>query len=164
MRVLLARPFQPKWALRPAEPSPLLPGESLIVYLAASFERYWAEGIRTFKVESSSFVQVNDEKSNDLFQQVVKDLKPGKPVSQFCREALDEIRNKGFRYIPDYGLGHGIGLSMDEDPVLDEKDGHRFSEGMCLAVRIAIADQERGAVMTGNTMYLTQAGAEVLTI
>jgi Xaa-Pro aminopeptidase len=164
VRILLAKPLKPNWALRPAEAAAVSPGDSLIVYLAASFERYWAEGIRTYRAEESSFVLANDDKTHELFQQLVAALKPGKPVSQFYRETMEELRRRNVRSIPGYGLGHGIGLSMEEAPVIDEKDANRFAEGMCLVLRMAAADQERGAVMTGNTIHLSQAGAEVLTI
>jgi Xaa-Pro aminopeptidase len=163
VRVLLARPKQADWGLRPADNASLSPGDTIIVYLAASFERYWAESFRTFVAEKSSFVEVNDEKANGLYQQTMVDVKPGKSVCQFYQETIDQFRQKNVQYIPDYGLGHGIGLSQEELPVLDDKDVTRFAEGMCFALRIAIRDQARGAVMMGNTLYLSEKGAEVLT-
>ena len=164
VRVLLARPQQPDWAMRPAEEAFLSPGDTVIVYLAASFERYWAEGVRTFVAGDSGFSEVNDEKMNELYQHVLAAVKPEKSVSQFYKEVLEEFRRKDVKSIPDYGLGHGIGLNPEELPIFDDKDTNRFAEGMCFVLRLAIRDQERGAIMTGNTICLSEAGTEVLTI
>jgi Xaa-Pro aminopeptidase len=164
VRILLARPKRQGWAMRPAEKTSLSSNDTVIVYLAASFERYWAEGIKTFVVKKPSFAEVNDEKVNELYKQITAGVKPGKPVSQFYQEAMDEFRRKNVRYIPDYGLGHGIGLSPEELPVMGDKDPNRFAEGMCLVLRIAIEDQERGAVMIGNTICLSETDTEVLTV
>ena len=163
VRILLARPKHADWALRPAEDASISAGDRIIIYLAASFERYWAEGIKTFIADPSSFTEVNDERSNELYQQLMAALKPGKSVSQFYKETMEAIRQKEVRYIPDYGLGHGIGLSPQELPFFDDEDTHRFAEGMCFVLRIAIQDQERGAIMTGNTICLSEMGPEVLT-
>jgi Xaa-Pro aminopeptidase len=164
VRILLARPKRQGWAMRSAEKTSLSPNDTVIAYLAASFERYWAEGIRTFVVKKPSLAEVNDEKANELYKQITAGLKPEKPVSQFYQEAMEEFRRKNVRYIPDYGLGHGIGLSPEEPPVMGDKDPNRLAEGMCLVLRIAIEDQERGAVMMGNTICLSEAGTEVLTV
>jgi Xaa-Pro aminopeptidase len=164
VRILLARPKHADWALRPAENVSIPSGDRVIVYLAASFERYWAEGVRTFIAGNSGFSEVNDEKANELYQQIMVAVKPGKSVAQFYKETMDAIRQKEIGYVPDYGLGHGIGLSSQEPPFFDDKDTNRFAEGMCFVLRLAIRDQERGAIMTGNTICLSEAGTEVLTI
>jgi Xaa-Pro aminopeptidase len=163
VRVLLGRPKQPDWALNPAGDTPISPGDSVIVYLAASFERYYAEGVRTFIAGNSGFSEVKDEKINEPYQKIMAAVKPGKSASQFFKETMNELRRKDVKYIPDYGLGHGIGLSLKELPFLDEKDTTQFPEGMCLVLRIGIRDQERGAIMTGNTLCLSEAGTEILT-
>jgi Xaa-Pro aminopeptidase len=131
--------------------------------LTASFERYYAEGVRTFIAGNSGFSEVNDEKINELYQQIMAAVKPGKSASQFYKETINEFRRKDVKYIPDYGLGHGIGLSLKELPFFDEKDTNQFPEGMCFVLRIGIRDQEGGAILTGNTICLSETGTEVLT-
>jgi Xaa-Pro aminopeptidase len=163
-RILLARPLRPDWTLRPSEDASISPGETIIVCLAASFERYWAESIRTFVAETSSFAEIKDEKANKLYRQIMAFLTPGKAVSQFYKETMDGFRGEDARTMPDYGLGHGIGLGLEEPPLLDEKDPNQLTEEMCLVLRIAIQDKERGALMTGNTVSLSSTGVEVLTI
>jgi Xaa-Pro aminopeptidase len=164
VRVLLARPRQGDWALNPAGDTPIFPGDRVMVYLIASFERYYAEGVRTFVAGNSGFSGINDEKINKLYQQIMAAVKPGKSVSQFYKETMDAIRRNEAKHIPDYGLGNGIGLSLREAPFFNEKDANRFSKGMCFVLRLALQDQERGAIMIGNTICLSESGAEILTI
>ncbi len=163
VRILLARPKPADWALRPAKDAALPTGDRVVVYLAASFERYWAEAVRTFIVADSGFSEVNGEKTKELFQEIIAAVKPGKLASQFYKETMKTIRRKGFEYVPDYGLGHGIGLSSQEFPLFDEKDATPFAEGMSFVLRLAVRDREEGAIMTGNTVCLSEKGAEILT-
>lgn len=163
VRILLARPKHADWTLNPTGDTPIVPGDRVMVYLIASFERYYAEGVRTFVAGNSGFSEVNDEKVNELYKQILAAVKPGKSVSQFYKETMDAIRRKEAQHIPDYGLGNGIGLSLQELPFFDEKDTNRFSKGMCFVLRLALQDQERGAIMIGNTICLSESGAEILT-
>jgi Xaa-Pro aminopeptidase len=163
VRILLARPKHADWALNPAGDTPIIPGDRVMVYLTASFERYYAEGVRTFVALNSGFSEIKDEKVNELYQQIVADIKPGKSIAQFYKDTLEAIQRKGAKHIPDYGLGNGIGLSLQELPFLDQKDATRFSKGMCFVLRLALQDQERGAMMIGNTICLLESGVEILT-
>ncbi|MBI2351424.1 MAG: aminopeptidase P family protein [Deltaproteobacteria bacterium] len=47
-RFLIARSSEPEVGLRPAAPFPIRKGEALLVAVAASYQRYWAELGRTF--------------------------------------------------------------------------------------------------------------------
>ena len=163
VRILLGRPKEAGWALRPDGGSVLTNGDAIIVYLAVSFEQYWAEAARTFVVENGNLQEPVNEKVIGLYRQIAAAMKPGKPAAQFCREAIEEIRAKAGGYISDYGLGNGVGLSSSEAPFLDGKDTTPFSEGMCLSLRMTIPDEKTGSIMTGNTICLTDAGAEVIT-
>jgi Xaa-Pro aminopeptidase len=161
VRILLARPRGAAWTLRPAVEAPITAGETVIVYVAASFERYWSESIRTFVAEKRSLAKTDDEKAHELYQRVAAAMQPGKSTAQFYKEAVRHIgRNAaGTRH----GLANGIGLSLKEFPVITGKETDQLAEGMCFALRIAVDDQKSGTVMVGNTIYLSEKGPEVLT-
>jgi Xaa-Pro aminopeptidase len=163
VRVLLAKPQDAAWALRPAAAAPISPGEAVIVYVAASFERYWAEGIRTFIAERTSLAEADDEKANELYQRVAAVMQPGKPTAQFYKDADKETGRNAVARTPIHGLANGIGLGLKEFPVISGKETGQLAEGMCFALRIAVQDQKMGALMTGNTIYLSEKGPEVLT-
>ena len=162
-RMLVARPLEGKWAFRPAEDAQILPEGSIIVYLAVEFERYWSEGIRTFVVNHSSFTEPEFERGKALYESIISRMKPGKTLSQFYKEAIEEIQKSGIDYMPEYGLGQGIGLSLQEPPVIAEEDMNQLRDGMCLTLRLAMKDKGVGAIVMGNTIHLLKGRSEVLT-
>ena len=162
-RMLIAKPMEPDWAFRPAEEFQLSSGDRVILYLAVEFERYWAEAIRTFVVQDASFLEVKPEAIMSLHEQVMNGLMPGKTVSQFYKETAGKIRKSKLDSIPRYGLGQGIGLGLEEFPLIAEREKEMLAKGMCLTLRLAIKDSEAGAVMIGNTVSLSKNGPEVLT-
>jgi Xaa-Pro dipeptidase len=114
-------------------------------------------------VQDSSFVDVKPEGIMDLYQQVLNGLIPGKTLSQFYIETMGKIRKSKLDHIPRYDLGQGIGLSSEEFPLIAAREKVVLREGMCLTLRLAIKDPEAGAVMIGNTVYVSKNGPEVLT-
>ena len=52
---------------------------------------------------------------------------------------------------------------MHEAPLLAEKEAGWLKEGMCLAVEIAVRDEETGLALVGETVYLSKDGPEMLT-
>ncbi len=163
VRILIAKPWEKNWALRPLGDGPLSAGERVILYLAVEFERYWAEGMRTVVFGRDSFTEPPVDMFNTLYSQIIQNMKIGKRISQFCKETGAEIKATHKDAIYDYGLGQGIGLSLQELPLLTEKETNPFSEGMCLTLRLAIKNGEKGPMITGNTIYLSKGGPEVLT-
>ena len=162
-RMMIAKPNEGNWAFRPAEEVLLSSGKTVIVYLAVEFERYWAEGVRTYTVKDSSLVPVQSEDVGSLYERLMNGIKPGKASAQFYREAMREIKKSKREFIPEYGLGEGIGLGLKEFPVFAAKKGAPLRDGICFSLRLLVRDKSLGAVMIGNTLLLTKKGPEVLT-
>jgi len=163
IRMLIAKPQEGNWALRPFEDVPLPADHSVIIYLAVEYERYWSEGIRTFLFKNSSFIEPDLELVKSLYNRIVGGMALKKRVSQFYGETMDRIKESQADILHEYGLGQGIGLSLQEPPSLVEKNGNQFKVGMCLTLHLAIKDKEMGAIMIGDTIYLSKRGPEVLT-
>ena len=163
VRLLIANPQETSWTLRPFEEGPISAGHSVIIYLAVEFERYWSEGIRTFLFKNDSFTEPNLEAARALYNRIMDGMRSGKRVSDFYRETIDKIKESNVDHLPEYGLGQGIGLSLQEFPLLAGEDISPFKEGMCLTLRLAIKNKEMGAMMIGDTIYLSKNGPEVLT-
>ena len=163
IRMLIAKPQEGNWALRPFEGVSLSADNVVIIYLAVEFERYWSEGIRTFLFKNDSFAEPNLEVVKSLYKRIVEGMTLRKRVSQFYRETIDKIKESQVDIIHEYGLGQGIGLSLQEFPLLIEEDTSPLKEGMCFTLRLAIKDKEMGAMMIGDTIYLSKNGPEVLT-
>jgi Xaa-Pro aminopeptidase len=163
VRMLIGKPQEENWALRPFEDAPLSNDTVVIIYLAVEFERYWSEGIRTFLFKKDSFAEPNLELAKSLYNRILEDMTIKKKVSPFYRETIDKIKERNVDVIHEYGLGQGIGLSLQEFPLLSKKDTTPLREGMCFALRLAIKNKEMGAIMIGDTIYLSKYGPEVLT-
>jgi Xaa-Pro dipeptidase len=162
-RILIARPNEEGCALRPCEDSSLSADEPVILYLAVEFERYWAEAVRTYVYEKDSFIETDPEFVRTLYHRVVAGLHVGKEVSLFCSEVSALAASAYVHIHSEYGLGQGIGLSLRERPFLSKTETSRFQEGMCLSLRLAVKGDETGLAMTGETIYLSPDGPEVLT-
>ncbi len=162
-RMMMARPKRERWSFRPAGDGTILSGETVLLFLAVEFERYWAEAIRTFVVKENTLAPVEREDFNALYGRIIELLRPGKAASQFHKEAIAQLRKEKVEYLSDYGLGQGIGLGPREYPVLSKEDNTSLKEGMCLTFRLLVKDEGPGAMMTGNTLLLTKKGPQILT-
>ena len=160
IRILLAKPVEADWAFRPVEDAAISEGDRLIIYLAVAFERYWAEGIRTFEVRSSTLTDQTSDDVRARYESILSKITSGKKISQFCDEAIREIGKDDV--LATYGLGQGIGLSLHEYPMINQNATGRFANGMCFTLRVAAKGKATGHCMTGETVLLSREKAEVL--
>jgi len=163
VRILIGKPKEANWYLRPPEDAAVSEGDTVILHVAVEFERYWAEGMRTFLAKGSSLKEPDLAGAKALYARIMKGLTTGKRVSAFYREAMSGIRRSKVDCLTEYGLGHGIGLSLEEPPLLTGDDVTVLRGGMCLTLRLAAKDRELGAVMIGETVYVSNSGPEILT-
>ncbi len=162
-RMMIARPLKERWAFKPPEESLLRSEDRIIIYLAIAFERYWAEATRTFSVRDSSLVETQPEEVKRVYETILKGISTGKKVSEFYRETMARIKKANFEFIPDYGLGRGIGLSLREFPILDTNNRNVLTQGTCFSLCLGVRNREMGPLMVGNTIYLSRKGPQVLT-
>jgi Xaa-Pro dipeptidase len=164
VRVLIAKPQDAEWALRPADDTPIRSGDTVIIYIAAAYERYWSEGLRTFVAKETSFVEHGLGEIETLYGNVVGHLEVGKSIAQSYQEVMEEIKKSGIDYLSEYGLGEGLGLSLGEWPVIHQGAEGELKEGMCFTMRVAAKDKIRGGVIVGNTFCVSKTGVEPLTV
>ena len=94
-------------------------------------------------------------------------LKPGVPVKEIWRTALEAQRKHDPNYNPCWGfVGHGIGLRIHEPPTLTDHEELILKPGMVLTVEVAGCDVPQWRVMGAfpEDMYvITDSGYEILT-
>ena len=163
IRLLFGRSFENGWSLSPAENRPLGDGEAITVYLAVSRERYWSEGIRTFRLNSLKLIVQEDEVAVGLYDRLIAGIKPGGSISGFSKNLLDELEENSLDAVFDYGLGNGIGLGLEEYPTIIPASNAQFLNGMCLAFRLAVKNKQLGHFMIGDTFVVGKAKVELLT-
>ena len=147
VRVLIGRPRESGWAFRPPEDRAIAEGETVFVHLGASWERYWSEAIRTYCAESGNLEVHGDEAQEKQFQSILAWLEPGRTIAEFAGMAASSIMQP-------YGLGHSIGNTPTEPPMLSADNQTRIEPGMCFSVRLALPDRRHGFIAWGDTVIV----------
>ncbi len=163
-RMLIARPAGQNWTFQPSGERKIAVGDRLVIYLAVEYERYCAEVVRTFVAGAAGFTEVEKENTAATFKRITDLIKQGVKVSDLCQNIADELQKNKTGFVPDTGLGQGVGLSLNESPLISGKDETELKPGMCFALRIAIKGANSEAVMVGNTVLLLKNGVEIATI
>jgi len=143
--------------------------ESIVVDYAASVSGYIADQTRIYVLGTLPekfhrayrvMVEVQDT--------IAEKGRPGVRAKDLYHLALDIVEKngltKGFMGYPDPVpfVGHGLGLEIDEWPVIGNNNGIRLEEGMALALEPKVVFPGEGVVGIENTFIVTQNGLERL--
>jgi Xaa-Pro dipeptidase len=106
-----------------------------------------------------------------ILQNTEKLLRPGTICEVLYNCAVEEAEAAGLSaYYMGYGadqvsfLGHGIGLEIDEHPILAKGFTTPLAEGMVIAIEPKFTFPGRGVVGIENTYVITKDGYEKLTL
>ena len=158
-RLLLARSSAPKIGLRPAADSALEKGEALLILIAASYQRYWAELGQTFCLGQPSEKTVEDyETAKNVLQRLVDDI----PQNGAWIKELTEVPGPAQDSMLSYGLGNGLGLDLNEEPFLGHGSDGRIKPGMVLTLRSCFTGEQAGSALISRPYLVTQSGLEPL--
>ncbi len=159
VRLLLLRPGE--WALRPAGNGQIAKGERILVYAQAQIDRYWAEAARTFVGTGNGLAPVDAGAAGVAYESMVKAVVAGKKADAPLVAATEAAARAGIKLSDDYGYGNGLGLSLDEAPVIAAGSTDNFEAGMPLSCRLFT--KEQGGLMLGDTLIVHSQGSEILT-
>jgi Xaa-Pro aminopeptidase len=162
VRALVGKAVGENWYLGPAEKRPIDEGQTVSLYLALEFERYWAEAARTFRVENGSLVPA-DQVLEDVYRESSEIVKARQTGSEVYASIVQRLKSRGFEMLADYGLGYGVGLAPEEPPWIAETEGTRLTEGMTMALHLVVKNKDAGVLMKGETLLVTDAAPVVLT-
>jgi Xaa-Pro aminopeptidase len=162
VRALIGKTGREGWYLGPAEKLTINEGQTVSLYLAVEFERYWAEAARTFRVEKGFLVPA-DQVLEEVYRESVEALKPGKIGSEAYSSIAQTLKVRGFEALPDYGFGYGVGLAPEESPWIAEGESTRLVEGTAIALHLIVKDKDAGALMKGDTLLVKGGVPEILT-
>lgn len=109
--------------------------------------------------------------SESILKETEQLLKPGAVCEDLYEHALEIARKANLeQHFMGYGqdqvkfLGHGIGLEVDEYPVLARKFAYRLEPGMVIAIEPKFTFPGRGVVGIENSYLITENGFEVLNV
>ncbi|OGP29108.1 MAG: hypothetical protein A2038_05290 [Deltaproteobacteria bacterium GWA2_57_13] len=162
-RFLLARSSAPQIGLRPAGPSALEKDEGVLVLVAASYQRYWAELGQTFCLgRPSEEIKKNHDQASHMFRQLVEGTKAGvspKTAAGWLREVPSPAARESMQ---SYGLGNGVGLDLTEEPYLGTEGTTEIKPGMVLTLRACFSGDDCGSALISRPCLVTDSGVESL--
>jgi Xaa-Pro aminopeptidase len=142
VRVMIADPLDPDLIFRPAEDCVIAGSSSVVVLCRASWERYWAQEIRTYRVRSGRLESACSESDMAWFDSVIQGFAPGRTVT----ESLGDLAS--------CCTAHGIGVTAVEPPLLPQDHGTRLQAGMCLSICATRPLTGGAATVLGETFVI----------
>jgi Xaa-Pro dipeptidase len=146
------------------------PHSPIMIDYCANLDGYVADSTRIFSLGNLKAPLVHaHEVMLEVQETLVRLGVPGTRAEDLYRAALDIVEkaglSKGFmgspRGVP--FVGHGIGLELDEWPVIGKGAQTRLEEGMVIAMEPKMVFPGEGVVGIENTVVVTERGLEKIT-
>lgn len=145
--------------------------EPILIDLGCCIDGYVIDQTRTAVIgELSEPLLQAYRLSEAILGETEQSMKPGGAPSALYAKALELCQQAGLSaHFMGYGadqarfLGHGIGLELDEWPVLAKGFDEPLTEGMVIAVEPKFTFPGQGVVGIENSYALTEQGANLLT-
>ncbi len=139
-------------------------GDFILIDFGSGFRGYHSDQTRTVvcgkpSSEQEKVYQVVKEAHDTAIQKV----RPGIPIGEVDAAARDHIRSQGYGEYFGHGTGHGIGLAIHEDPVVNSENKELLREGMVFTIEPGIYLPDWGGVRIEDMVLVTSQRAEVLT-
>lgn len=162
--------------LGPASPQssgtkPIGRGEPILIDIGCCVNGYVIDQTRTAVIGSlSDELRAAYEVSECILRRTESALRPGTVCETLYSDALTTAQEAGLaEHFMGYGddqvkfLGHGIGLEIDEWPVLARGFRYDLQPGMVIAIEPKFTFPGKGVVGIENTYHITGEGWENLT-
>jgi Xaa-Pro dipeptidase len=151
----------------------IMPGDPVVVDYVMNYRGYHVD--QTRMVSKGRFVvQAAQRAYEDMFgilHQLEEQLKPGGVPSSLFAFAQEEAARLGWSDgFMGYGtekvgfIGHGVGLTLDEEPYFAPKYNVPLQTGMVVALEPKVMLPEIGVVGIEDTYIITDTGARRITI
>lgn len=146
-------------------------GNSVLIDMVTSYNGYYSDQTRTFFLGErlSEPGQKAYDFCREVLQKLEENLKPGNNCSEIYNTIYTWAENQG---LPEgfmgYGenrvrfFGHGVGLELDEFPILANKIDLKLEPGMVIAVEPKAYVKGIGALGLENTYVITDSGCQGL--
>ncbi|MBR8729762.1 Methionine aminopeptidase 1, mitochondrial [Porphyromonas levii] len=148
----------------------ILPGTTLMVDLSGNYGVYQTDITRTYYLGELPEEVVRAHNLSIEFQRWFETYaKAGTPVAEVYNYFLRRAEEEGFAdYFMGHNnqvkfVGHGVGIEINEQPVLTARSKETFRSGMVIALEPKFVFPEVGAVGLENTFIIGENGAENIT-
>jgi Xaa-Pro aminopeptidase len=153
---------------------PINKGDLFVVDIPANYNGYHADQSRTYSVgRASSWSREMHEGLKEIEEMILRKIKPGMSFNEIYRDALNSADELGIGpYFMRIGMkmrrvdfiGHGIGLELNEPPIIGPKGKNSVKKGMVITIEIECTRSEKEVVKLEDMIHITSGGAEILTI
>lgn len=147
----------------------ILPHQPVLVDYAASAEGYIADQARIYALGALPAMLKRAHAAMLEVQELVASMgKPGVSGTDLYRAALQAVEEagltRGFMGLPDPVpfVGHGVGLEIDEWPIIGAKGDFVLEAGMVIALEPKVVMPGHGVVGIENTFVVTPEGMRKL--
>lgn len=138
-------------------------GDFILIDFGSGFEGYHSDQTRTVVCGSPSSEQQKVYRIvNEAHDKAIEKVRPGIPICEVDGAARDYIRDQGYGEYFGHGTGHGIGLAVHEDPVVNSENKGLIQEGMVFTIEPGIYIPDWGGVRIEDMVLVTPYGAEIL--
>ncbi|MDK2901604.1 MAG: hypothetical protein PWR14_508 [Thermosediminibacterales bacterium] len=145
-------------------------GENLMIDYAGIFSNYTVDQTRNyFAGEVDPKLKKAQEVAEEIINKVAEEAKPGAVTGELYEMAVKMAEKAGFgEHFMGCGfqvpyIGHGVGLELNELPVLAKGDKTVLQENMVIAVEPKIVFPGLGSAGIENTYIIKENGAVALT-
>ena len=149
----------------------LQPGQSFMVDMGGNFYGYMGDMSRVFSIgKLPEKAYAAHQTCLDVQAAVIEKAKPGAVCEDLYNTAIDIVTKAGFAdYFMGVGqkakfIGHGIGLEINEAPVLAPRMKQELELGMVFALEPKIVLPGVGPLGIENSWVVTADGVEKLTL
>jgi Xaa-Pro aminopeptidase len=148
----------------------LKPGTTLMVDMAGNYKPYMDDMSRTFVIEHAPDIAYKAHSiSIEIHNEVKKQAKAGLHCSDIYSIAEDIVNSNGLqKYFMGTVqqakfIGHGVGLEINEPPVITPRSNETLESGMAFALEPKFVLPNIGAVGIENTYIVHHDGIENIT-
>jgi len=140
-------------------------GELVVVDLGATYMGYRSDMTRTFVAGEPSGRQVEVwEAVLEAYSKALENVRDGVPAREVDLTARHVLERRGFGRFFIHSLGHGVGLSVHEHPVLSRYSREKLVKGNVVTCEPAVYIHGFGGVRLENTVLVSDGRAEELTV
>ncbi|NPV28523.1 MAG: aminopeptidase P family protein [Firmicutes bacterium] len=139
-------------------------GQMVVLDLGARFQGYAADLTRTVCLGRA------DARQREVYEAVreaqaraLAHVRPGVQAGEVDAAARGFLEALGYGEFFPHSLGHGVGLSVHEDPRLAPRQERVLEPGMVITVEPGVYLPGWGGVRIEDTVLVTQNGCEILT-
>ena len=139
-------------------------GDFILIDFGLGSQGYHSDQTRTVVCGNPSLEQQKIYRIvKEAHDKAIEKVQPGIPICEVDGAARDHIRNQGYGEYFSHGTGHGIGLAVHEDPIVNGENKGLVQEGMVFTIEPGIYLPDWGGVRIEDMVLVTPHGAEVLT-